>query len=148
MGQFSNTSVIEEVGYNQWKVFRGFTYTSETGLVVQVPDGFLTDLASVPRAVKSLVDTPSYWSQAAVVHDVLYYNHRHGMDTTVTRIQADKILVEGMRDKAHAYGVPDADRREYLVLGGVRIGGAASWYTPQETLEWKARQTTDSEVAA
>ena len=46
---FSGPLVIKEIGYEKWSVVEPFRFTSETGLVVDVPIGFETDLASNPR---------------------------------------------------------------------------------------------------
>lgn len=63
-------------------------------LVVTVPEGFLTDLASVPRALWFLVPphSPDY-AAAAVLHDYLY-EWKEGM---FTRVVADGIFYEAMR---------------------------------------------------
>ena len=110
------------------------TVESSTGLVVFVPAGFETDLASVPDVFAILVSKIGYWSQPAVIHDMLYANHRNELDTVITRKQADRILREGCKIKAHEYGVPDSKRRDHLIYQAVRFGGTASWETLAEKL--------------
>ena len=129
---FSAPLRIEEIGYEKWRVLEKFRFTSKTGLIVEVPADFTTDLASIPRILQSILGKISGYSQPAVVHDYLYYAHRNGDDTTVTRKQADKILREGIEFKEVAYGVPmDGD----TIYQGVRMGGLASWERPDERRE-------------
>lgn len=70
-----------------------------SGIFVTVPDGFMTDLASVPRLLWPLVPphSPDY-AAAAVVHDFLY-EWKQGL---FTRVVADAIFYEAMR----VLGVP------------------------------------------
>lgn len=70
-----------------------------SGLVVRIPDGFLTDLASVPRWAWWFFPPhdPDYCA-AAVLHDFLYELH----GGLFTRPVADGIFYEAMRVR----GVP------------------------------------------
>lgn len=127
MKKFSKPLVIKELGYKQWEVQEDFTFTSEDGLVVPVNKGFRCDLASVPRYSKSIVDTPAYWTQAAVVHDKLYDNNRRGEGVLVTRKRADQILIEGMEEKEREYDVSWRLKRKRMVYWAVRLGGGPTW---------------------
>lgn len=126
---FSAPLVIKEIGYKQWEVMEDFFFIDKEGQVIEVNRGFKCDLASVHRYFKSLVDTPSYWTQAAVVHDKLYDNHRKGIGPVISRKRADQILVDGMEKKEQMYGIPFYLKRKFLVYTAVRIGGRASWKT-------------------
>jgi hypothetical protein len=130
--RFSAPLVIREIGYERWAVVEPFKFTSKTGIVVDVPAGFETDLASVPPWLRSVVSKIGYWSQPAVVHDLLYYNHRNGVDAAITRQQADKVLLEGCRLKENEYNVPLSDRRNELIYTAVRAGGLGTWETADE----------------
>jgi hypothetical protein len=132
---FSAPLVIREIGYERWAVVEPFRFTSKTGIVVDVPVGFETDLASVPAWLRSLVSKIGYWSQPAVVHDLLYYNHRNGVDATISRKQADKILLEGCRLKEDEYNVPLSDRRNELIYTAVTAGGLITWERSDERAE-------------
>ena len=137
---FSGPLVIKETGYERWEVVEPFRFTSETGVVVDVPAGFETDLASIPRALQSILGKLAGYSQPAVVHDLLYYWHRHGVDTAISRRDADQILREGIELKEREYGVPmDAD----TIYSGCRMGGLASWETPQERSDRLDRGDTE-----
>lgn len=45
--------------------------------VIKVPEGFLTDLASVPRIGRMFISRAGVHTEAAVVHDFLYSAHKH-----------------------------------------------------------------------
>jgi len=135
-----------QIGHEQWQVTKSFEFHSRSGMVVAVKKGFTTDMASIPAFAQSIVSKVGYWSQAAVVHDLLYRRHRDGLDDTVSRLQADQILREGCTVRANDFRVSKKKRRTQIIYRGVRAGGAASWYTPEETEAWKERQSTDNEV--
>ncbi|WP_404402569.1 DUF1353 domain-containing protein [Pelagibacterium halotolerans] len=63
-------------------------------VTITVPDGFMTDLASIPRLLWSLLPPhdPDY-AAAAVLHDYLYV----WKDGAFTRVVADAIFYEAMR---------------------------------------------------
>ena len=89
-------------GTGKYCVIRDLTYQIGflgTGLAVTVPDGFMTDLASVPRLLWPIVPphSPDY-AAAAVLHDYLY-EWNEGM---FTKVVADGIFYEAMR----VLGVP------------------------------------------
>lgn len=94
-----------------WIDERGKTLSQFT-----VEAGFMTDLASIPRIVQSLVPKIAHHLQPAVVHDWLYE-----YDQGLTRAQADLMFLEGMRDE----GVGRIRRN--LMYQGVRVGGAYAW---------------------
>lgn len=85
-----------------------------------VPLGFLTDLASVPRLLRWVVNpSGARISRAAVIHDLLYRSRE--MRERYNRKQADAIMKDAMRaagcSKAHSQIV-------YLAL---RLGGFFAW---------------------
>lgn len=100
-----------------------FTYT--TDLVsppyntITVREGFKTDLASVPRLAKAVVDNDDVdILYPAIIHDLLYRTQpRH-----YTRLVCDKVLVEGMENFNSSYF------RRAIVYRAVRLGGWVSWY--------------------
>jgi hypothetical protein len=133
---FTGPLRIEEVGYENWEVLEPFRFESDTGLSVDVPAGFRCDLASIPKALRSLVSQLGYWTQPAVTHDLLYFNHRTGLDATITRGQADRIMLEGMELKYREYDVPLLDRRHDIIFATIQAGGLESWMTPEEKEEY------------
>lgn len=79
---------------------------------VVVPVGFVTDFASIPPALQSIIQANGPYILPAVVHDYLYWKQ------TCTRAQADKILLLGMIEnnvrEIHRVAIHDA----VVVAGG------------------------------
>jgi hypothetical protein len=94
-------------------------YRDAAGDVWEVPKGFSSDLASVPRWVPGIVRIafrgPLQTAHAAILHDALYASG------STTRADADRLFWEALR--ASGEGVVGA----WLLWAGVRIGGWWAW---------------------
>ncbi|TQK10709.1 DUF1353 domain-containing protein [Herbaspirillum sp. SJZ107] len=82
---------------------------------VVVPIGFVTDFASIPRVLWSLLPSDGPYVYAAVVHDYLYWEQHLPRET------ADNIFKFLMQD----FEVDVATLS--TIYGGVRVGGWAAW---------------------
>ena len=83
-----------------------------------VPEGFITDYASVPRLLWSIFPPNGQrYGVAAIVHDLIYRN----LQRFFTRKQADHILFQVME----IYGTKRITR--WCIWLGVRLGGASAW---------------------
>lgn len=81
-----------------------------------VPAGFVTDFASIPRLLWSIIGHPAgRYAQAAVLHDWLYAT------TAVSRAEADRIFGEAMQ----VLGVPSWQR--WIMWCGVRLAGFVAY---------------------
>ena len=119
-------------GRSLWAVQRPLEYrTGEgDGERIVVPAGFVTDLASVPRAVWSFYPPDGPWAKAAIIHDFLYFTkgtgvwHKHqgiSREKPYSRREADDILREAMADrKVGAW-------EQTVIWSSVRLGGAKGW---------------------
>ena len=87
----------------------------ETRSVVVVPQGFVHDKASVPRALWSFFPKSGPYTRAAVIHDWLYWAQ------PCTRAQADNLLMIAMQESGVSWW------RRQLVYRGVRTGGDGAW---------------------
>jgi len=117
-------------GRSLWGVERELVYRTSIGGegTITIPAGFITDLASIPRALSGALPPDGPWTKAAVVHDCLYFtrggfNLWHGrrvIDRAApyTRAECDDILREAMADR----GVGLIQRN--IIWSGVRAGGA------------------------
>lgn len=93
---------------------------------LEVPKGFITDGASVPRIFWSILYPFGSYFPAALVHDYLY--SKASDDLRVTRAEADKIFLQAMKD----VGVGWLTRR--TIYRAVRLGGWKGYKkTPLET---------------
>ena len=82
---------------------------------VVVPVGFVTDLASIPPALQSIIQQNGPYLLPAVVHDYLYWMQ------TCTRDQSDRILLLAMIE--NDVGKFDRD----AIYNAVRAAGSFAW---------------------
>lgn len=93
------------LGADHWRVLREFRFWSHIprlGRVwVTVPAGYLTDGASVPRLLWSLIPPWGQYGQAAVVHDLLCEYLRVMTDAgelvAITRAECDQLFLVAMQ---------------------------------------------------
>jgi hypothetical protein len=99
-----------------WRLNAGFRYSSDVlADTVDVPARFVTDFASIPKALQNVLPPWSRYGAAAVVHDALYFFQ------TTTREQADEVLREAMQLLAVD------DDTIARIYGAVRAFGQGSW---------------------
>lgn len=82
----------------------------------EIPSGFKTDFASVPRAFWSLLPPWGRYKKAAVVHDWLYAGHG-----VASRREADAIFIRMMRELGVSLW------RRWTMWAAVRLFGWAAW---------------------
>lgn len=122
---FDKALVIEYKGPGKrihplWKVVQGFEYYLDNNpdLYVRVPDGFVTDGATVPRVLWGLLPPWDVYGQAAVLHDYLL---EYGWVLSRTTDQTYRVSRDEARrhfsDAMRILGVPRWKR--YLMIGGV-----------------------------
>jgi len=87
---------------------------------ITVPPGFVTDLASIPPALQSIIQQNGPYLLPAVVHDYLYWKQ------TCTRDQADQIFLLAMIENKVK------DRHRFAIHNAVRIAGGFAWDTNAE----------------
>lgn len=106
---------------DMYVVTRGFVYDHKIGELkcsIFVPLGFLTDIASIPRAFWMFIPPEGQYGQAAVLHDYLCEYMQvivDGKVVSITRAQVDSILNEAMLD----LGVPTFKR--WCIYNAVRL---------------------------
>ena len=109
-----NIPLKNREGRQIWMVMAPFTYQSDVlGREITVPDGFLTDLASIPRVpffyreLEQLADLPG------VVHDYIY------SCGCASRDQADLLLKEA------CLLIGLSAWKAWAIYYGVRVGGGS-----------------------
>jgi hypothetical protein len=98
-------------------VVEAFTYVASSGIHYTVPVGQLSDGASIPRALWSVIGSPltGRYRNIALVHDYLYRMQITSKD------EADDVLLDGMR-------LGGCTETEYLAIyEGVHAGGQIAW---------------------
>lgn len=131
MGKFNNKIMAEFCPPRHWILGRDLSYTtSELNIdeinalkgvgvavvrdtnkteTITVPKGFVTDLASVPRAMWWLI-APFDVARAAIIHDLLYKSIRQYR--WKKKVKEDKDLIKAAKlasDKVFLLGMRDAD---------------------------------------
>ena len=107
-----------EAGSRHWKLLHYYRYVSSIGTIT-VCTGFLTDLASIPKAFRNIFDPAGPWMGPAVIHDYLYTKTADRF-FPVTRKQADDIFKEAMFNIGIGF-------ERNIIWAAVRIGGWKSW---------------------
>jgi hypothetical protein len=99
-----------------WIVRQPLTYTiGVSSDSVTVPPGFVTDLASIPQVLQSIIRQNGLYLLPAVVHDYLYWKQ------TCTRAQSDQILMLAMIE----HKVRDFHR--IAIYEAVKAAGGFAW---------------------
>lgn len=127
MSGFLTPLDLEYLDGTTWLVTAPFEYRlgDATGPErVVILKGFITDFASIPRALWNVLPPTGAYGKAAVVHDWLY-QHRTVTAPNVVRLvdraEADRILNEAMA----VLGVGRFTR--WIIYSGVRVGGWKPW---------------------
>lgn len=105
-----------------WIILSDFGYeVGEEGSedIVNVPIGFHTDFASIPRLLWAFLPRWGKYGNAAVIHDYLYWHQPR------TRREADDIFLEGME----VLEVPKWKRK--AIYFAVRWFGSIAWRSNQ-----------------
>lgn len=95
-------------------------YSHRLSIVIKVPRFFITDLASIPKPLRSLISVNERHVYAAIIHDFLYTGHL--FDTKVSRQDADGVL----NDFCEIVKVPTWKRT--LIFSAVRTFGSTRFH--------------------
>lgn len=93
MSSFTTPADMRMVGRYSFELLAPFEFhvgEYPSAEVIRVPAGFVTDLASIPRALWSILPPHGKWAKAAIVHDYLYVH------AIRNKSYADKVFLEGM----------------------------------------------------
>ncbi len=122
MSSFTSPLMVSPLNDGRkWQLKRSFTYHIDSRYSnnkIEVPEGFITDFASIPRLLRLLIPKLGRYNKAAVIHDALYQGT---VRINVTRQEADIIFLDAMED----LGV--AKWKRTLMYWAVRIGGFLAW---------------------
>lgn len=128
---------VTEIADDNWRLEDNNLVVQSLGYSLLVPQGFETDLASIPRPLWALIAPFELGLAAPIVHDWLY---RHGgmieayasyghEQPPFTRAAADAFLNDIMaQDGVSAW-------RRHAAYAGVRVGGHWSWKTLNTTTQ-------------
>jgi hypothetical protein len=91
------------------------TLTSQALPTVTVPEGFVTDFASIPQVFWSIAKPDGDYAHAAVIHDYLYWQQ------FTTKAVADQIFWEAMEDLKIPYV------SQSILFNAVKVFGKKAW---------------------
>ena len=118
-GSFANNVILEDLDDgNIWKLHSPlvFVYNADNNpVIIRVPKGFRTDLASVPWVFRWLFPKHGKYTRAAVLHDYLY------SISYKKRKKCDKILEIAML----CLGCPKWKAKVFRLA--CNIGGKGGW---------------------
>lgn len=115
MGEFIGQLRTEEVGPYTVRLTHSLKYRLGDGLQVRVPAGFVSDYATIPRFLWSVLPPHGYVKKAAVIHDYLYTR------SDIPRVISDSVFLAAMRD------CKVAPISRWLMFRAVRWFGWAFW---------------------
>ena len=122
MSSFTTPLVVEyDTGLRLWVLDEPFEYhvgEHPSDEVIEVPTGFYTDFASIPKIFHWILPPDGLYTKAAVVHDFLYATQDH----CYSRNRSDHIFYEAME----VLGVVRWQRR--VMFYWVRAFGWYPWY--------------------
>lgn len=98
-----------------WTVLQSVHFITRVGERIEIPAGYVTDFASVPRCLWAILPPTGRYLYAALIHDRLYGLHNR------RRVECDRIFREAMA----ASRVPLWQR--WVLWLGVRIGGGIAF---------------------
>ena len=101
-----------------WLLLARLCYQSDEAGFIEVPAGFQTDFASVPRVPVFYTLFGDRAHREAVLHDYLY---RKDAVPCVDRSVADDVFLEAMAERGKGFFV------RYAMYWGVRLGGWTAW---------------------
>jgi len=113
-----------ESGRQLYEVREAFRYASPAFGEIEVPAGFVTDFASIPRAVWSYLSPEDpVILYPSVIHDFLYTKPPGGgaFGRAISRADADAVLREAML----ASGARST--QAWVVFRSVRLFGGSHW---------------------
>lgn len=75
-----------------------FRYDNGQDPIITVPQGFISDGASIPKAFHTIIGPYGDYFPAALVHDFLYSPASNPCHRGIDRRMADSIFLEAMKD--------------------------------------------------
>lgn len=119
MSRFTDELLVSPLSDGRtWVICSDFGYDvgeEGSGDTIDVPVGFKTDFASVPRLLWSIMPRWGRYGNAAVIHDFLYWQQER------TRAEADMIFLEAM------FVLKVTRFKRFLIYYAVRLFGWIAW---------------------
>ena len=118
MAKFLTDLSVRCINDGCWKLDAPLTYQSDIVGRIDVPAGFETDFASVPRVPIFFTLFSDRAHREAVLHD---YGYRCDSIPVMERSTVDDLFLEAMKERGKGFFV------RYAMWAGVRLGGWTAW---------------------
>lgn len=119
MAKFLTKLDVQCLTDNTWQLDSPLRYLSDIVGYVQVPTGFQTDLASVPRVPIAFMLFGNRAHYEGVLHDYLF---RSDAIPRATFSEANDVFLEAMKVRGKNFFV------RYAMWWGVKLGGLAAFH--------------------
>lgn len=118
MSTFTTPLQLEYIDGHNYRLLSKFEYYTniDAFIALYIPEGFVTDFASIPRLLWNILPPTGEYGKIAVVHDYLY--RTRGL---ATKAEADAVFLEGME----VLGV--GLMRRYVMYWAVRLFGGLAY---------------------
>lgn len=91
MSGYKTELITRHIDGKNFEVMKPFAYEHDNDLII-VPNGYITDFASIPKLFWRVVGHPvGKHGKAAVIHDYLYSSHLY------SKKESDRIFYDAMR---------------------------------------------------
>ena len=87
--------LVKDLMNGKFELFSDYVYKTKDYLI-EVPKGFVTDYASIPKLLRIIVLPYGKHSGASVIHDWLYSSN---CNLEISREKADKIFLEVLKEE-------------------------------------------------
>lgn len=91
---FTSSCVLEHYAGREWTVRSKLVFKTKDNTVIEVPKGFKTDSASVPRLFWVIWPPNGEYTKAAVLHDYMFYRK-----DLYSRKYTNKIFKQALRSE-------------------------------------------------
>jgi len=123
MSKFLTELDVRCINDGAWVLAAPLGYDSDILGLIEVPAGFQTDFASVPRVPIFFTLFGDRAHREAVLHDYLYrIDAICTVAYDITRSQADNVFLEAMTERGKGWFV------RYAMYWGVRAGGWTAYH--------------------
>ncbi len=119
MNYFKTKLVVQSIPNGYWILESDLVYFDSHYGLITAKKGFETDLASIPKPIRNIVDpSEPYIKEPAVIHDWIYRGHT---GKRFNRKDADKIFYRGMRSNGISW------TKAQVMYWAVRLFGRSSF---------------------
>jgi len=130
MFKTGNVKVEEDDTSSMKRLLEDVVYQDKNGIIFTVPAGYITDYASIPRALGWIYPKDGPYRKAAIVHDYLITNGLVKKEFVIESNRVDEIFREAMNDTG---GIPKI--RQWIMWAGVRLGAIGNKHRRKGSLK-------------